>query len=359
MQTKYDRQLEENFKLTNAVELKESLATKWQAPSNIALVKYWGKHGLQLPANPSISFTLDACRTITSVKASQGKHSFSISYDGEAIPEFAPKIEAYFKRIASYCPWIANYHFEIDTHNTFPHSSGIASSASSMAALSACVIDFESELTGVPLDYHKMSFLARLGSGSACRSLQGAAVLWGEHKDTEGSSNHYGIDKSELLHPLFRDFQDTILLVDKGEKVVSSTIGHDLMNGHAFAKARFEQAHENLTTLKKALEEGDLETFIKITESEALTLHAMMMTSHPYFILMKPQTLSIIEEIWAFRKETQIPVCFTLDAGANVHLLYPSEHKIAVGELINNKLDQYCQNSHYICDQIGTGAKKC
>jgi diphosphomevalonate decarboxylase len=147
--------------------------------------------------------------------------------------------------------------------------------------------------------------------------------------------------------------------VDKGEKVVSSTIGHDLMNGHAFAKARFEQAHENLTTLKKALEKGDLETFIKITESEALTLHAMMMTSHPYFILMKPQTLSIIEEIWAFRKETQIPVCFTLDAGANVHLLYPSEHKIAVGELINNKLDQYCQNSHYICDQIGTGAKKC
>jgi diphosphomevalonate decarboxylase len=85
----------------------------------------------------------------------------------------------------------------------------------------------------------------------------------------------------------------------------------------------------------------------------------MMMTSHPYFILMKPQTLSIIEEIWAFRKQTQIPVCFTLDAGANVHMLYPSEHKIAVDELINNKLTRYCQNSHYICDQIGTGAKKC
>jgi diphosphomevalonate decarboxylase len=351
--------LEENFKLRNQVKLKESLVSKWQAPSNIALVKYWGKYGMQLPANPSISFTLNACRTITSVKAIKGQPGFSISYDGVAKPEFAPKIQAYLERIVDYCPWTAHYFFEIDTHNTFPHSSGIASSASSMAALSACMMDFESELTATPLDYHKMSFLSRLGSGSACRSLQGAAVLWGEHKDTADSSNFYGVDKSGLLHPVFQDFQDTILLVDKGEKVVSSTVGHDLMNGHAFAEARFEQAQENLTTLKKALQEGDLETFIKITESEALTLHAMMMTSQPYFILMKPHTLSIIEEIWAFRKETQIPVCFTLDAGANVHMLYPSNHKTAVDVLINNKLTRYCQNSHYICDEIGAGAKKC
>jgi diphosphomevalonate decarboxylase len=351
--------LEDNFKLKTEVDLKESLTTKWQAPSNIALVKYWGKHGMQLPANPSISFTLDACRTITRVDARKGSHGFSISYEGVEKPEFAPKIKAYFERISCYCPWINNYYFEIDTQNTFPHSSGIASSASSMAALSACVMDFESTLTGNALDYHKMSFLARLGSGSACRSLQGEAVLWGEHNDTDGSSNLYGMDKSDLLHPVFQDFQDTILLVDKGEKVVSSTVGHDLMNNHAYASARFEQAHDNLTVLKKALKAGDLETFIKITESEALTLHAMMMTSHPYFILMKPNTLSIIEEIWAFRKATEVPVCFTLDAGANVHMLFPKEHKEVVDQLIHNKLAQYCQNSHYICDQIGTGAKKC
>jgi diphosphomevalonate decarboxylase len=357
--SKYGIPLEDNFKLGTEVDLKESLTTKWQAPSNIALVKYWGKHGVQLPANPSISFTLDACRTITSVHARKGSHGFSIRYEGVEKPEFAPKIKAYFERISSYCPWINNYYFEIDTQNTFPHSSGIASSASSMAALSACVMDFESTLTGNALDYHKMSFLARLGSGSACRSLQGEAVLWGEHNDTDGSSNLYGIDQSELLHPVFQHFQDTILLVDKGEKVVSSTVGHDLMNNHAYARARFEQAHENLTTLKKALKAGDLKTFIKITESEALTLHAMMMTSHPYFILMKPNTLSIIEEIWAFRKNTDVPVCFTLDAGANVHMLYPSEHKMSVDQLIHNKLAKYCQNSHYICDQIGTGAKKC
>src|SRR6185437_12238620 len=86
---------------------------------------------------------------------------------------------------------------------------------------------------------------------------------------------------------------------------------------------RFAQAHQNLSAIKKVLENGDLEEFIKITESEALTLHSMMMTSMPYFILMKPNTLEIINRIWKFRETTNVPVCFTLDAGANVHVLYP------------------------------------
>ncbi|WP_407941864.1 diphosphomevalonate decarboxylase [Nonlabens tegetincola] len=350
--------LETEFILQQEIKEITSLTTTWQAPSNIALVKYWGKHGMQLPANPSISFTLNACRTITTVNAVKGEHGFKISYEGVEKPDFAPKIKAFFERISSYSPWIKNYFFNIDTRNTFPHSSGIASSASSMAALSACIIDFESQLTGLDLDYDKMSFLSRLGSGSACRSLQGQLVVWGEHDDTVGSSNLYGVDQTKLLHPTFQNYHDTILLVDKGQKTVSSTVGHGLMNDHAFAKARFEQAPQNLTLLKKALQEGDIETFIKITESEALTLHAMMMTSHPYFILMKPNTLRIIEEIWKYRKETQIPVCFTLDAGANVHLLYPNNHRTAVYEWINEKLAVYCQNSQYICDQIGSGASK-
>ena len=92
-------------------------------------------------------------------------------------------------------------------------------------------------------------------------------------------------------------------------------------------------------------------------ESEALTLHAMMMTSMPYFILMKPNTLEIINRIWKFRKETEIPVCFTLDAGANVHVLYPQNTTEKVLEFIKNELVAYCQNGQYICDQIGTGAK--
>jgi len=142
----------------------------------------------------------------------------------------------------------------------------------------------------------------------------------------------------------------------KVEKKVSSTVGHDLMFGHPFAEKRFEQAHENLSKIKAILEAGDIENFIKIVESEALTLHAMMMTSMPYFILMKPNTLEIINKIWKFRSETQIPVCFTLDAGANVHVLYPEKNKAEVLQFIKDELVGYCQNGQYICDEIGSGS---
>lgn len=350
--------MEEKFKGAPLTDLKETMTASWEAPSNIALVKYWGKREVQLPANPSISFTLSNSKTITTVSANKGDHGFTIRYDGVEKPDFAPKIKSYFQRIKDYCPWVTQYHFTIDTLNTFPHSSGIASSASSMAALSSCIMDMESQLTSSDMDLDKTSFLARLGSGSACRSVRGQVVVWGSHNGFNGSNDYYGYNASDILHDNFKDYQDIILLVDKGKKEVSSTVGHDLMNGHPFAPARFDQAHTNLNLLKEALSNGDLPTFIKIVESEALTLHAMMMTSHPYFILMKPHTLSIIEEIWEFRKQTQIPVCFTLDAGANVHLLFPAAHKKAVNELVNSKLAQFCDNSSYICDQIGSGAAK-
>jgi diphosphomevalonate decarboxylase len=171
-----------------------------------------------------------------------------------------------------------------------------------------------------------------------------------------GSSDLFGVPFSEI-HENFKNFQDTILLVDKGEKQVSSTVGHDLMHNHPYAEQRFAQAHENLTALKEVLTSGNIAKFIKIVESEALTLHAMMMTSMPYFILMKPNTLAIINALWNFRNKTQIHVCFTLDAGANVHVLYPAAVKEKVLQFIQDELVAYCQNGQYICDCIGTGAK--
>jgi diphosphomevalonate decarboxylase len=335
---------------------------EWSAPSNIALVKYWGKKENQVPANPSISFTLNNCKTITKLsfetRENEGNFSFNLLFEGQPKESFRPKIEKFFERVVQYLPFLKDYHFTIDTQNTFPHSSGIASSASGMAALAMNLMSLEKELNPQMTEeyfYQKASFLARLGSGSAGRSVKGDVVIWGEHAATSGSSNLYGIPFDDA-HEIFSNFQDTILLVDKGEKQVSSTVGHDLMHGHPFAEQRFAQAHENLSLMKAALSNGDLETFIKITESEALTLHAMMMTSMPYFILMKPNTLEIINRIWKFRSETNIPVCFTLDAGANVHVLYPEIVSSKVLDFIKNELVGYCQNSQYICDEIGTGA---
>ncbi|AWH84807.1 diphosphomevalonate decarboxylase [Flavobacterium album] len=335
---------------------------EWSAPSNIALVKYWGKKANQIPANPSISFTLNECKTITKLAYEHKENTDGISFDflfeGQPKDSFRPKIEKFFERVQGYLPFLKDYHFTIDTRNTFPHSSGIASSASGMAALAMNLMSLERLLNPDMTDayfYSKASFLARLGSGSACRSVKGSVVVWGEHAEIEGSSDLFGVP-FENVHDVFRSYKDTILLVDKGEKQVSSTVGHDLMHGHPFAERRFAQAHENLSITKKALTDGDVDTFIKIVESEALTLHAMMMTSMPYFILMKPNTLEIINRIWKLRAETQIPVCFTLDAGANVHVLYPENVAVKVLDFIKAELLGYCQNNQYICDEIGTGA---
>lgn len=336
---------------------------KCSAPSNIALVKYWGKKDNQIPANPSISFTLKNCKTITELSFSKrendGNFSFDFSFDGKPKEEFKPKIQKFFERIFEYCPYLKDFHFFIDTTNTFPHSSGIASSASGMAALAINVMRLEKLLKpDISEDYffNKASFLARLGSGSACRSVKGQVVVWGNHQEVENSSDLFGVEYNSI-HPNFKNYQDTILLVDKGEKQVSSTVGHDLMHNHPYAERRFLQAHENLSRLKEILANGDIDSFIKIVESEALTLHSMMMTSIPYFILMKPNTLEIINRIWKFRNETSIPVCFTLDAGANVHLLYPEKTKEKVLHFINSQLVVFCQNGQYICDEVGNGAE--
>lgn len=336
----------------------------WKTPSNIALVKYWGKKEHQIPENTSISFTLDACFTLTTLEFSKKQNesgNFEIYFEGEKKDDFKPKIATFFERIKEYCPFLTEYDFVIRSRNSFPHSSGIASSASGMSALALCVMSIERSFSTEMTDdyfYKKASFLARLGSGSACRSIKGSIVVWGNHKEINESSDLFGVEFPDEVHSNFKNYHDTILLVDEGEKQVSSTVGHQLMYNHPYAKNRFVQAEENISKIKEILKSGDLKEFTNVVESEALTLHAMMMTSNPYFILMKPNTLKIINKIWEFRKETNLNLCFTLDAGANVHLLYPENEKEAVNSFVVSELIQYCQNNHYICDRIGFGAKQ-
>jgi diphosphomevalonate decarboxylase len=334
--------------------------TKWQCPSNIALVKYWGKLDNQIPANPSISFTLKNCHTNTQLTYEKSNQlSFEVWVEGKRELSFEPKIKTFLNRIEGYCPYLSTLKLRIDTYNSFPHSSGIASSASGLSALAMCIMEIEKSMSlKLPKKYvlEKASFLARLGSGSAARSVYPGMASWGESLEFEGSSDLVATPFTEF-HTVFANYQDTVLLVDRGQKQVSSTVGHNLMNGHPFAEKRFEQAHENLAKLKKALIVGDLNKFNTIVESEALTLHAMMMTSNPYFILMKSNTLAIIEKIWEYRKEHNLNITITLDAGANVHVLYPFAEKEQVLPFIKDELSVFCEKGMYICDEVGNGAQ--
>ena len=343
----------------------EKACFTWQTPSNIALVKYWGKSEPQLPKNASISFTLNNCHTITTIEFSKiettAEVAFDLFFEGKEKEEFKPKIAAFFKRVQEYCPYVFEYKMIINSENSFPHSSGIASSASGLSAIAMCLMSLEQKLNPnltQEFIHKKASFLARLGSGSASRSIEGPLVVWGEHPEIAGSSDVFGVQFPYKVHSVFENYQDAILLVDKGEKQVSSTVGHNLMHAHPFAENRFKQANENLSKMSKILQEGDRKAFINLVESEALTLHAMMLTTNPYFILMKPNTLSIIHKIWEFRATQNSNICFTLDAGANVHVLYPFSEKEKVNRFIENELAQHCQKKQYILDAVGLGAKK-
>lgn len=342
---------------TSNLNLEAGQAT-WQSPSNIALVKYWGKYGVQMPANTSVSFTLSNCNTQTKLAWTPGNGHRKFFFEGKEANEFGAKAFNFLDKYQVYFPWIKELDLTIETENTFPHSSGIASSASGMSALALGVMSIEKQINPNISEEEfkqKASFLARLGSGSACRSVYGGVVSWGENELIKDSSNLYGTPVNEI-HPVFQDFKDTVLLVDKGEKKVSSTAGHGLMNGHKYAHARFEQANLQVVEMIDYLKAGDVSAMGELMESEALTLHAMMMTSRPYYLLMRPNTLSIIEEIWAARQDG-LPVYFTLDAGANVHMLYPKEAEQKVLDFVNNKLVAYCQQGHYICDEVGKGPK--
>ena len=356
----------EDFIYNDTFKAPLSGSFNWESPSNIALVKYWGKSDIQIPKNSSISFTLNKCLTNTKLDFCKKKNNsefidFNIYYKDKLNEDFKPKIQSFFDRIINFCPYILSYKFKIYTSNTFPHSSGIASSASGISALALCIMSLEKLINPNINDeyfFMKASFLARLGSGSACRSLRGSVNLWGSHPSFKTSSNLYSIDFTHEVDDVFKTYQDAVLLIDKGIKTVSSSAGHKLMNNHPFADKRFKIAQINTEKLSAILKNGDTNKFVKLVEDEALMLHGLMMTSDPSYILIKSKTLKIIESIREFRLKNNIPVCFTLDAGANVHLLFPNKFSYEVYDFIERNLKIYCENNSYIRDCVGFGAKQ-
>jgi diphosphomevalonate decarboxylase len=338
----------------------------WRSPSNIALVKYWGKYGNQLPKNPNISFTLSKAFTETTIhyqgkKEVDGQLSISFLFEGKENEKFKAKIVQFLSSIEVYFPFLKYLELKIESYNSFPHSTGIASSASSMSALALCLVDIENTIAGGlrPAEFiEKSSFIARLGSGSACRSIFPYISVWGKDDNIPFSSNEHAIGFEEKIHPVFKSYKDAILIVSSDEKSVSSRAGHALMDDNFFAESRYKQAKYHFDELLKALENGNLDDFGRIVEKEALTLHALMMCSDPSFILLQPNTLKIIDLIKDYRTKNNVPLYYTLDAGPNVHLLYPKENAAEVETFITNILKEYCEQGKVIYDEVGNGPIK-
>jgi len=333
----------------------------WRSPSNIAIVKYWGKQGKQIPMNPSLSFTLDHCHTETSVSWELNSGGgIQFLYDGQPHPTFAEKVKKYISGLQ--LPWMDDLALVIDSKNNFPHSAGIASSASAMSALALCLVSLEEELNGKGLDIcqfrTRASELARLGSGSACRSVYPEASLWGQTDEVPYSSDLFGIDWSGDLAPEFKEVSDWIFIVSASEKSVSSTAGHKLMEHHIYREGRIAQARQNLNHLIPALRKGDWVSFIQICEEEALSLHGLMMSSRPSYVLLEPDSLRIIHAVRQFREQSGLPVTFTIDAGPNIHLLFESKYESAVQEFVSRELEDFIWPGKIIKDKMGKGPER-
>lgn len=338
------------------------MQSKWTAPANIALIKYWGKQAVQIPANPSLSMTLSRARTVTEVKVGNGKPgSWSYTYAGQPKPGFEPKLVAFFDRIRDLLPLISKHELQINSENNFPHSSGISSSASFHASLALCLMDLNQQLGYSDLNEtafrQQSSAIARLGSGSAARSVYGSWVVWGQ-SELSGSNNQYAIPFPDTVHPIFDRYRDAVLIVSSEAKPLSSTAGHALMDTNPFAPTRYEQARNHLKQLIQVMTTGDITRFIDIVEQEAMSLHGLIMNSRGGTILMKPHTLELISRIRRYRSETGSSLCFTLDAGPNVHLLYPDQEKEPIRSFIRSECLQFCENEKWLDDYIGNGAER-
>ncbi|WP_245748474.1 diphosphomevalonate/mevalonate 3,5-bisphosphate decarboxylase family protein [Neolewinella agarilytica] len=342
-------------------------AIRWRSPSNIALVKYWGKHGNQLPQNASVSFTLSGAATDTTLRYKSRQEAgesveVALLLDGTPNSGFTERTKAFLEKLLPVYPFLKQLSFTIETSNSFPHSAGIASSASGMSALALCLVSLEEELFEPFADraefLAKASYLSRLGSGSACRSVYGGAAVWGKLPGLDGSSDEYAVSVTESLHEVFKNYHDDILLISKSEKSVSSRAGHGLMEGNPYATARYAQANRRTDEMLSVLKHGNVERFGEILESEALTLHALMMSSHPPYILIRPNTLQVIERIHRYRADTGNPLYFTLDAGPNLHLLYPHAVAAEVKQFIREELLYFCEDKMYLADRVGKGPER-
>jgi len=286
------------------------------AHPNIAFIKYWGNRdeNLRLPVNPSLSMNLAGLETVTTVTFDAELAEDEVVI-GNQVQSGWPKhrVSAHLDLFRARAG--VNTKAHVTSNNNFPAGAGIASSASAFAALSVAA----AAAVGLTLSEAELSALARRGSGSASRSIPSGFVEW--HMGT-GDEDSFA---TSLAGPEHWPLADVVAVISKTHKTTGSTEGHALAGTSALQAARVASAEERLQRCKMALMARDFDAFAEIVELDSTTMHAVMMTSNPPLYYWEPQTLAVMKHIRAWRA-AGLPVCFTVDAGANVHCLTLQEH---------------------------------
>lgn len=293
---------------------------KGAAPVNIALSKYWGKRDevLNLPMNGSVSISLPGLGTETTIRLSNLTQD-SVRLNGEPLEAAHP----FSRRLISFLNLVRDdaVFFEIDTVNTVPTAAGLASSASGYAALVLALDD----LFGWQLAPKQLSLLARLGSGSASRSLFPGFSIW--HKGTQPD----GLDSfAETIETVWPGLCIGLVKVDTAQKPISSTLGMQNTVHHCdLYQAWPKQAEKDMAKVLEAIERQDLQLLGQTAEHNALSMHATMIATWPPILYWQPESVAAMQTVWQLR-EQGVAVYFTMDAGPNLKLLFSETEKPAI-----------------------------
>ncbi len=298
--------------------------SNWRATavscSNIALIKYWGNrdHALRLPSNASLSMNMGGLTTTTTVEFDPALKQDLLILGGreiidrgrERVSRFLDRVRKTTAEVSRNASEVHNFYARVESRNNFPAGAGLASSASGFAALAVAA----SAAAGLHLSEANLSRLARLGSGSACRSVPGGFVEWVMGAD-DRSSFAFSIAPAD-----YWDLRDVVALIDLGHKAVGSTEGHAVADTSPLQAARVATAPERLAQARSAVLNRDFAALAEVVELDSLMMHAVMITSSPSLLYWQPGTVAALQAVTRWRG-MGLSACATIDAGPNVHVI--------------------------------------
>lgn len=299
------------------------------APSNIALCKYWGKRDAQLnlPVTSSLSLSLGDKGTHTILSMIENTKD-TVFLNGKSVLQSDP----FFTRISNYLDLFRpslKCGFQVITQNNIPTAAGVASSASGFAALALALDD----LFDWKLDKKKLSILARLGSGSACRSIYNGFVEWHVGEKEDGSDSY-----AEHLNVSWPELCLGILTLSKDKKEMSSRSAmQHTQKTSLFYKVWPEKVQNDLIALKQAIATHDFSQLGSVSESNAFAMHALMLTAQPSILYWQAETLEKIKRVNDLRKQG-IEVYCTIDAGPNLVLLFEEQNRLFVAQAFDEMI---------------------
>ncbi len=293
------------------------------APATIALVKYWGKRdeALNLPVTGSLSISLGPLGSHVALARGEGAGDRVWLNGRELAAEssFARRAGAYLDLFRP----SADFRFELKARNTVPTAAGFASSASGFAALAKAV----DGLFGWGLSTRELSILARLGSGSAARSLEEGFVEWRAGEAADGMDSY-----AERLGAEWPELRVGALVVCSAEKPIGSREGmRRSVETCEFYREWPGRVAKDLAGLKAAIGGKDFGALGAVAEGNALAMHALMAATRPPIVYALPETVAAMRTVWAVR-EDGLPIWFTMDAGPNVKLLFEARDEARVRE---------------------------